>query len=148
MGSQRAFIEIKVVICVVKLFKNDRTSAYNPIGNAQVERFNRRVEAILAKVVKESQRDWDRHLQKALFAYRTSLDESMGFTPYHLKFGRSPTLPIDTALGEPPQACPSYPEFVQYTHNQLHLAYQCTRERLHAAHRHQKQAHDHKATSG
>ena len=97
---------------------------------------------MLAKVV----RDWDRHLQKALFAYRTSLHETTGFTPYHLNFGRSPTLPIDIVLGQPFQAYPSYPEFVQDTHNQLHLAYQCTRERLHAAHQHQKQAHDRKSS--
>ena len=61
-----------------------RTSAYHPIGNGEVERFNRTVEAMLAKVVKESQRDWDRHLQKALFAYRTSIHETTGFTLYHV----------------------------------------------------------------
>ena len=49
-----------------------------------VERFNRTLEAIFAKTVKESQRDWDSCLQKALFAYRTSLHEATGFTPFHL----------------------------------------------------------------
>ena len=138
--------EVVQGICNLLKIDRTRTSAYHPMGNGQVERFNRTVEAMLAKMVKESQRDWDRHLQKALFAYRTSLHETTGFTPYHLNFGRSPTLPIDVVVGQPSQAYPSYPEFVQDTHNQLHLAYQCTRERLHAAHQRQKQAHDRKSS--
>ena len=51
----------------------------------QVEGCNRTVQAILSKMVKENQRDWDAQLPKALFAYRTSVHESTGFIPYHLK---------------------------------------------------------------
>lgn len=112
-------------ICNLLNIDRTRTSAYHPMRNGQVEQFNRTVEAMLAKVVKESQRDWDRHL---LFAYRTSIRETTGFTQYHLNFGRSPTLPIDIVLGQPSQAYLSYPEFVRDTHNQLHLAYQCVRQ--------------------
>ena len=32
--------------------------------NEQIERLNRKIEAMLSKVVKEGQQDWDRHLQK------------------------------------------------------------------------------------
>ena len=70
--------EVVQGICNLLKIDRTRTSAYHPMGNGQVERFNRTVEAMLAKMVKESQRDWDRHLQKALFAYRTSLHETMG----------------------------------------------------------------------
>lgn len=65
-----------------------KSSAYHPEGNGQVERFNRTVEAMLAKVIDEHQFNWDLYLPKALFAYRTSLHVT-GFTPFHLTFGCS-----------------------------------------------------------
>ena len=34
-----------------------RTSAYHPQGNAQVERFNRTLEAMLAKTISDNQKD-------------------------------------------------------------------------------------------
>ena len=45
-----------------------QTTAYHPQGNGQVERFNRTLEAMLSKVVKENQKDWDLHIPKVLFA--------------------------------------------------------------------------------
>ena len=51
---------------------------------------------MLAKMVGEHHSDWDKHLQKAIFAYRTS---STGYSPYLVNFGRSPVLPVDVMLG-------------------------------------------------
>ena len=53
---------------------------------------------MLSKMVKENQRDWDRHLPKALFAYRTAIHEATSYSPFHVTFGRSPTLPVDIML--------------------------------------------------
>ena len=39
-----------------------QTSAYHPQGNAQVEQFNRTLEAMLAKTISDNQRDWDQHI--------------------------------------------------------------------------------------
>ena len=36
-----------------------RTTAYHPEGNAQVERFNRTLKAMLVKTVSDHQQDWD-----------------------------------------------------------------------------------------
>ena len=57
---------------------------------------------MLAKVVSDHQTDWDTHLPQVLFAYRTSIHDTTGFTPFHITFGRSPILPIDTMIGTPP----------------------------------------------
>ena len=57
---------------------------------------------MLAKVVSDHQTDWDTHLPQVLFAYRTSIHDTTGFTPFHITFGRSPILPIDTMIGIPP----------------------------------------------
>ena len=75
-----------------------QTTAYHPQGNGQVEHFNRTLEAMLAKLVKENQKDWDLHIPKVLFAYRTALHESMGYSPYQFNFGWSPNLPVDVML--------------------------------------------------
>ena len=71
--------EVIKTICKLLGMDQTRTSAYHPQGNGQVERFNRTLEAMLAKNVKDNQRDWDQWLQKVLFAYRTSLHETTGF---------------------------------------------------------------------
>ena len=119
------------------------TLAYHPQGNGQVERFNRTLEAILAKTVKESQRDWDSCLQKALFAYRTSLHEATGFTPFHLVFGRTPKLPIDVMLGRVGEIeYEEYPRFVQDIHSKLKCAFEQTRQKLSISHQHQKEIYD------
>ena len=99
-----------------------RTTAYHPQGNGQVERFNRTLEAMLAKVVQSNQRDWDTHLPKVLFAYHTAIHESTQFVPYHLAFGRSPMLPVDVMLGRQPSKLVEegevvkLPQFVEETH--------------------------------
>ena len=64
-----------------------------------MERFNRTLEAMLSKVVGDHQKDWNDHLQTVLFAYRTAIHESTGYTPFLVMFGRSPCLPVDVMLG-------------------------------------------------
>ena len=135
--------EVLQAVCCLLGMNRTRTTAYHPMGNGQVERFNRTVEAMLSKMVKENQRDWDSQLPKALFAYRTAIQESTGFTPYHLNFGRTPSLPIEVMLGHVTEdQVSSYPEFVQLTHSQLRSAQQLANKNLRAAHRRQKALYD------
>lgn len=50
--------------------------------NGQVECFNHTLESMLAKVVTDDQKDWDKHLPPTLFAYCTSLhDTTISFHP-------------------------------------------------------------------
>ena len=41
---------------------------------------------------------WDKHLNAALCAYRTSFKNSLGFTPFHLVYGQEALLPIQVEL--------------------------------------------------
>ena len=116
-------IAIKELIFVALLFRSFVNywesrlpkPPYHPEGNGQVERFNRTLEDMLAKTIGEgNQQNWDIYLPKALLAYRTSLHEVTGFTPYHLVFGHSPQLPIDVMLGRITNTkVKSFPQFVQ-----------------------------------
>ena len=108
--------EVIQTICKLLGMERTRTSAYHPQGNGQVERFNQTLEAMLAKVVKNNQKDWNTCLQKVLFAYRTSIHDTTGFTPFHLVFGRTPKLPVDVMLGRVDKdEVPGYPTYVQDT---------------------------------
>ena len=86
-------------LCTNLGINRTQTSAYHPEGNGQVERFNRTLEAMLSKEIEEHQKDWDDHLQKVLFAYRTAVHDTTRYTSYFIISGRSPNLPIDILLG-------------------------------------------------
>ena len=133
-------------LCTRLGIKRTQTSAYHPQGNGQVERFNRTLEAMLAKMVRENQRDWDVHIPKALFAYRTALHESSGYSPYRINFGRTPNLPVDIMLG---RELPSteegerkIPEFVEEVSRSLKEAYEDVRQKLDEAHKKNKAIYD------
>jgi hypothetical protein len=65
---------------------------------------NRTLKDILSKLVNERQDDWDRCLPQALFAYRSTVQTSTGFSPHFLMFGRETGIPVDLMTPEPPQA--------------------------------------------
>ena len=137
-------------LCLLLGMERTRTTAYHPQENGQVERFNRTLEAMLAKVVQSNQRDWDTHLPKVLFAYHTAIHESTQFTPYHLPFGRSPMLPVDVMLGRQPSKLVEegdvvkLPQFVEETHQYFNDAYDTVRSNLKQAHQRQKLVFDKK----
>eukprot|EP00731_Ephydatia_muelleri_P012792 Em0007g102a len=122
--------------------KRTQTTAYHPQGNGQVERFNRTLEDMLAKVISDNHRDWDDHLQKCLFAYRTAIHESTGYTPFLATFGRTPNLPVDVILGSRRAETQPLAEYVRKTQTTLKTAFTEVRERLKAAHAKQKQLAD------
>ena len=70
------------------------SSAYHPQTNGLTERFNHCLVDMLRKLA-DSVDCWDSSLDPALFAYRTSVHDSTGFTPYKLVYGKEARLPID-----------------------------------------------------
>lgn len=91
---------IKEMCARLKIDKRT-TSAYHPQCNGQTERFNRTMNSMLAQYVASNQSDWDQWLPSVLFAYRTAVHESTGFSPYKLLFGREPKQPIDFLVPVP-----------------------------------------------
>ena len=53
---------------------------------------------ILTKQVHARRQDWDKHLNGALWAYRTSFKTTLGYTPFHLVYGKEALLPIEVKL--------------------------------------------------
>ena len=135
-----------IALCKSLGNKRTQTTAYHPQGNGQVERFNCTLEAMLSKMVRENQKNWDLLIPKALLAYRTSLHESTGYSPFRITFGRSPHLPIDAMLGRNSLPCKGeekeVPKFVQEVCRSLKTVYSDVQQRLNVAHQRNKSRYD------
>ncbi|XP_038057353.1 uncharacterized protein LOC119728962 [Patiria miniata] len=70
------------------------TSPYHPICNGLVERFNGTLKTMLKRMCSEKPNDWDRYLPAVLFAYREAPQESLGFSPFELLYGRTVKGPL------------------------------------------------------
>ncbi|KAK7106818.1 hypothetical protein V1264_018032 [Littorina saxatilis] len=64
------------------------TTPYHAQCNGLVERFNGTLKTMLKKLAQEKPRTWDRYIPALLFAYREVPQESLGFSPFELLYGR------------------------------------------------------------
>ena len=83
--------EISRLISVKQL----NTSPYHPMCNGLVEKFNGTMKQILKRLCAERPKDWDRYLSAVMFAYREVPQESTGFSPFELLYGRDVRGPMD-----------------------------------------------------
>jgi hypothetical protein len=60
-----------------------------------VESKNKLIEYILTKIVRQHRRDWSDRLHEALWDYRTTWRNTIGFSPYELVNGKSLIFPIE-----------------------------------------------------
>ena len=77
-----------------------------------------------------------------MFAYRTSVQESTGCTPYQLVFGREVRLPIDVMFGLPPHYPTELNKYAMGLRLRLDRAYRQVREYLGLQQRRQKVHYD------
>ena len=85
-------------LCLLCGSHKTRTTPYHPESDGLVERFNRTLLMMLAMFAGENRDDWDDLLLAVMMAYRSSVHESTGFSPYRFMFGEECTLPMDVGL--------------------------------------------------
>ena len=90
--------KISQELCLIGGSHKTRTAPYHPESDGMVERFNRTLLMMLAMFAGKNRDDWDDLLPAVMMAYRSSVHESTGYSPYRLMFGEECTLPMDIGL--------------------------------------------------
>ena len=69
--------------------KQITTTPYHPMCNGLTEKFNGTMKLMLKRLCSEQPRQWHRFINPLLFAYREVPQESTGFSPFELLYGRA-----------------------------------------------------------
>ena len=124
-----------------------RTTPYHPESDGLVKRFNRTLLMMLAMLAGENKDDWNDLLTAVMMAYRSSVHEYTGLSPYRLMFGEECTLPMDIGLPqqdpEPPEAVSS--PFAVWVRDALEVAFDQVRRHSGQAVQRQKRLYDQRA---
>ena len=91
----------KIVLEVCRIMRTHKlnTSSYHPQCNAIQERYNAVILDTISHYVNEFHNDWDQYISAIQFAYRsTPAENSVGYSPFFLLYGREARLPLDVTL--------------------------------------------------
>nr|XP_047142905.1 uncharacterized protein LOC124817139 [Hydra vulgaris] len=100
LGRTRTFYKVAERFYWPGIFKDVENAA-----NGLDERFNQTIQLMLVKFCNDRHSTWDTHLDACTFAYNTSKQKSIKYTPFELMFGRKPILPIEFEVaGESPES--------------------------------------------
>ncbi|UYV63268.1 hypothetical protein LAZ67_2003589 [Cordylochernes scorpioides] len=93
-GSQFTSNLMKEVMKMCKI-KHCFTTSYHPQTNGLTERLNRTLLNMLSMYVNTDQKNWDEILPFITHAYNTTIQETTGYSPFFLMYGREPTSLLD-----------------------------------------------------
>ena len=136
--------ELYQEVCFLLDIKKTRTTPYHPQSDGMVERFNETLEALLRAFVNEEHSDWDERLPYVLMAYRSSVNETTGYTPNMMMLGREVTVPLDIQFANPNNIKEFQSAFASNLQSRMGQAHEIAREHIQTEMRGQKRYHDNK----
>lgn len=126
-----------------------KTAPYHPASDGMIERFNRTCVMMLSMFVNDRRDNWDELLPFVMHAYRTSVHESTGYSPFRLMMGEECSLPADVMTPElrALRLSDKVPHpFASWVRDALEVAYDHVRESLGRSAGRRKRLYDLKAT--
>ena len=69
------------------------------MGNGVTERFNRTLLSMLGTLEIHQKANWKAHINTLVHAYNSTVNDTTGYSPFYLMFGREPKLPVDVIFG-------------------------------------------------
>jgi hypothetical protein len=78
--------------------RHDSSTPYYPQANGLVESINKVLVVMIRRIIGIHRSNWHNMLFSALWAYRTSVKTSTGFTPFQLVYGLEAVLPIECEI--------------------------------------------------
>ena len=127
-----------------------RTAPYHPESDGMVERFNRTCLMMLSMFVNDWRDNWSELLPFVMHAYRSSVHESTGYSPFRLMMGEECSLPQDVSTDElrtnREQDVAPHP-FATWVQDALEVAYDHVRQSLQRTAARRKRLYDVKAVN-
>ena len=130
--------------------KQLKTTPYHPMCNGLVEKFNGTLKTMLKRLCSEQPKQWHRYINALLFAYREVPQDSTGFAPFELLYGRTVRGPMQilkelwTKEGTPEEVKNSY-QYVFELRDRLEGTLEIARDELEKSHVRNKHYYDKKA---
>jgi len=116
------------------------------MGNGQCERFNRTIINMLKSLPEGHKNDWKKHVDKLVFAYKSTANKTTGYSPHYLMFGREMSLPIDNLFNfesmHKQKTC--YSEFVDKWHKNMKEAFEIVHNKTSKSNTYSKALYDKK----
>lgn len=110
-----------------------RTSGYRPQTNGAIEVWHRTLNGMLAKVIKDNQRDWPEWVRYVTFCYNATEHSATGFSPFFLNTGRQPVWNVDLLLPMAEQAGVPVTDYAVRVADRIERASELAREHLQQA---------------
>ena len=127
--------------------KQFKSTAYHPESQGALERFHQTLKNMLRAYCIEQGKDWDEGVHLVLFASREAVQESLGFSPFELLFGRTVRGPLkvlkEVWLQDEPVM--NLLDYVSDMRQRAHEAWEVARKNLKQAQTKMKTWHDKKA---
>ena len=117
-------------MCELLGVNKTRTTSFHPQSDGQSERNIKTLIKMLA-IAADEHKDWDEYLPYISMSYRATPQESTGFSPNFLMFGRELSMPVDLMFPVCPDTSPAnHHDYVKKLKEKLRYAYELSRRTL------------------
>ena len=102
-------------------FRQEHSSSFYPQANGQVKAVNKTLKTILKRTINVAHSNWHIMLYPALWAYRTNVKATTGFSPSQLIHGVEAITPIECEIPSLKIAIHVLPDMTKLEERLLHL---------------------------